>query len=349
MKIAFIIPSLKKTAPIELVKSLASGLLERGNYVKVFYFDDIIDVNFPCDVEQISFFKLIEFQYFDIVHSHLMRPDFYNSFIIKYKKKQQRPFLISTLHNDISSVLTSYYGTIFSFLFRKIWYAAIFRSDLVICLSNVQSNFLREQKVDLNTEVVYNGITITEQNEPAELDSFFQILRNEFKVLGMIVNLYKLKGIIQVIDALKFLPEYSLVLIGNGPELDRLKRHAEKINVIGRCHFLGHVNDAHIYNKYFDVFIMSSYSEGFGISILEAAHYSRAIVCSDLKLFQELFSNEEVVFFELDNIKSLSDAIVLAYKKRQILGQKINSLLNKRYTKDKMIEQYIKVYKKLLF
>ena len=54
---------------------------------------------------------------------------------------------------------------------------------------------------------------------------------------------------------------------------------------------------------------MSSYSEGFGLAMVEAALVHKPIVCSDIPSFHEIFEENEVAFFELDNIDSLLTAI----------------------------------------
>ena len=45
------------------------------------------------------------------------------------------------------------------------------------------------------------------------------------------------------------------------------------------------------YLPYFDVYVMPSYSEGFGLAMVEAALARRAIVCSDIPSFHEIFFN----------------------------------------------------------
>ena len=79
MKIAYILPSLDSKAPIFLAKRLSDYFIEKGHLVKVFYFDAIEKVTFNCSMERIDINKPIDFDYFDIIHSHMFRPDKYIS------------------------------------------------------------------------------------------------------------------------------------------------------------------------------------------------------------------------------------------------------------------------------
>lgn len=347
MRIAIIIPSLKKTAPIELTLLIVNSLMEKNWDVVVFHFGDTHELTFPCSVVKLPYLKYYTFSDFDIIHSHLFKSDLYSAVYLKLFVKKNRPIFISTLHNDIKSVMTSYYGKFSSFYLSKIWYWAIMQLDLIICLSNTQSEFLKKRNKIINTKVINNGSKINIDYTNHQID-FLHSLRSKYKVIGMVVNLYKLKGIEQVISSLVYLDDFVLVIVGSGPEKNNLLNFAFKCGVGDRCFFLGHVDNGHTFNQYFDIFVMSSYSEGFGISVLEAAQYKKAVVCSNLNLYHELFTNDEVVFFELGNIKSLVTSILMAYNRKLILGELIYMKYKKKYTIEHMTSNYINLYSKLL-
>ena len=66
---------------------------------------------------------------------------------------------------------------------------------------------------------------------------------------------------------------------------------------------------------------MPSYSEGFPLAMLEAASMQKAIVCSDIPVFREIFSEQEIVTFELDNTNSLRDALITARREKEKLAK----------------------------
>lgn len=344
MRIAIIIPSLSKTAPIELVRMIVKSILQANSEVVVFHFGNKDELIFPCRTVRLSYFEYYSFSEFDIVHSHLFKSDVYAGVFLKLFRKKNRPILISTLHNDIISVMRSYHGKFLSFFLSRIWYYAIKNLDLIICLSETQREFLNKEFKIHNTYTIYNGSTISSVKTNDVYTDFLTSLRKSFKVIGMVVNLYKLKGIDQVISSLVYLDEFALVIIGSGPEKTNLMNLAVKLGVDGRCVFLGHIDDGHAFNKYFDVFVMSSHSEGFGISVLEAAQYRQAVVCSNLDLYQELYTDNEVVFFKLGNINSLVSSISLAYTRKHLLGENLHNKYKNSYTTEHMTSNYINLY-----
>lgn len=48
MKIAYIVSSLANSGPVIVVCDLVSMMLKHGHEVEVFYFDDKVELDFPC-------------------------------------------------------------------------------------------------------------------------------------------------------------------------------------------------------------------------------------------------------------------------------------------------------------
>lgn len=65
-------------------------------------------------------------------------------------------------------------------------------------------------------------------------------------------------------------PDAQLVLVGEGPEQDRLLAHAQKLGISGHVHFPGTTDDVAAYMAMFDLFALTSLSEGLGIVVVEA-------------------------------------------------------------------------------
>ncbi len=92
---------------------------------------------------------------------------------------------------------------------------------------------------------------------------------------------------------------------------------------------------------------MPSYSEGFGLAMVEAALAKRAIVCSDIPSFHEIFGNDEACFFTLKDIKSLRKAIINAYENRNIMGEMAYRRVYNHFTTQRMAENHLIYYKEL--
>ena len=77
MRIAYILSSLANSGPIIVAYDLVQLMVKNGHEVEVFYFDNKIQLKFPCPVHQISLKHKFPFDRFDIVHCHGLRPDLY--------------------------------------------------------------------------------------------------------------------------------------------------------------------------------------------------------------------------------------------------------------------------------
>lgn len=77
MKIAYIIPKLVNKGPIIVVQELVQQMITHGHECYVYFFDEGQEISPPCKTQKISFFESIDFNKFDIIHTHGLRPDLY--------------------------------------------------------------------------------------------------------------------------------------------------------------------------------------------------------------------------------------------------------------------------------
>lgn len=347
MKIAIIIPKLANQGPILVVKDLISEIKDKVTLIDVYYFDDINEIELNCNCYRISFNDSIEFDNYDIIHSHMFRPDLY---IWKNRKKIKKAKTISTLHQDIFKNLQSSYNFITAIVFEKIWLMALRSQHSVVTLTKTMEKHYKNNLSGVLLHTIYNGRAINSSfNSLSSFEeSFFQDLKSKYKVIGVLALLTKRKGISQIVRVLPYLKDYAVVIVGDGKEKERLAELSIRLNVSDRCLFLGYKKDAYRYLPIFDVYAMSSYSEGFPLSLLEAAQQKLPIVCSNIPLFKELFSDSEVSYFELDNIQSLKGAILKAINNKSYFSENIFLKTSKEYSVKKMAENYLNLYNEII-
>jgi glycosyltransferase involved in cell wall biosynthesis len=343
MKVAFILPKLSNQGPVIVARDIIDNIKDRVELIDVYYFDDFIEVNFNCNIYKISLFDKINFNKYDVIHSHMLRPDFY---VWCHKKKNNTSLFVSTLHQNIYDNLKGNYNSFVAYLFEKLWLFFLRKQDIVVTLTEVMQNFYA-QKSKLKLKTIYNGRKYPKYYEDVanEEDVInINLLKSNYKLIGSHCLLTRRKGIHQIIKSLLLLEDYALVVVGNGQELENLKKIAKDLNVIDRCFFLGYRKDAVAYLKYFDLYVMSSYSEGFPLGLLEAGLCKLPIVCSDLPIFRELFTEKEVCFFELDDDFSLAQSIRLCYKNNEELSNSIFHLICEKYSVNNMGDNYMELY-----
>lgn len=347
MKIAFILPSLKNQGPIIVAKDIIEGLINIVEQIDVYYFDKgegEAEVNFSCDTHLISFYEKIDFNKYDVIHTHMLRPDMYVWF---HRKKYHKCKFISTLHQIIYDNLKGNYNKFTAFIFEKIWIKILKKQDSIVYLTHIMANLYKD-RIRIPYQVIYNGRSYNKEkmNNPVEEEYQIIHIKKQFKVIGTHCLLTKRKGVHQSILALKYLPDYFFIIVGDGIELDSLKNLAIQEDVYDRCLFLGYKKNAICYLKYFDVYVATSYSEGFSLSLIETGQCSLPTVCSNIEIFKEQYNEKEVIFYEIDNISSLAQAIVKAYDNRQQYATNIHERAIKDYSIEKMSAQYLELYSK---
>lgn len=346
MKIAYILPSLRNQGPIIVAKNLVDYLVEWGHVVDVYYFDEFSSaMTFKCPTKQITMKQAIDFDRYDIVHSHCLRPDMY---LYKWRKHIHKPKLISTLHQDTFRTLRYKYNLIYSYIVTKYWCYLYSKFDGVVSISNQLKNTY-EKQISTPMTTIYNGCAINVDGKVDEnIVSDILKLKVKYKVLGTYAYITRRKGLNQVLSVLPSLNDFAFVIIGEGPDVEHLKQMSCMLGISDRVLFFPYQKNPSNYLSYFDVYVMPSYSEGFGMAMVEAALAGKSIVCSNLPSFHEIFSKTEVSFFELDNIESLQDAVLRAFGEKEQKGTLARIKSVKDFSVERMVKNYLQYYE-LLF
>lgn len=110
-------------------------------------------------------------------------------------------------------------------------------------------------------------------------------LSDQAYVFGTVANAYATKNLLDYLDAVKPIhddrPDCSFVIIGDGPELEKLKEKREKLK-LDRLFLTGHRDDANRLYRAFDVFVLPSVKEGMPWTLLEAMSAGIPIVATDV-------------------------------------------------------------------
>ena len=117
--------------------------------------------------------------------------------------------------------------------------------------------------------------------------------------------------------------------------------------------FTGHRKDAYRFLPYYDILALPSHSEGFPLSLLEAAVYQKKVVVSELPIVKECFGyrnqgastgKAEVAAFKIDpdqdaTVLRLAEAI-----RNAIADDAIGARLRQRFDKDYSPEVFYQKY-----
>lgn len=238
----------------------------------------------------------------------------------------------------------------FNSIIQKSVLKAIYRrADLVIAVSKSVKNFIDERiKVKENKVLVIpNAI---------EIDAD---LKNEHHSAGLLVgtigSLNKQKGQIYLIRAFEkvviSLPKARLEIVGDGPEKEKLRAEIKRLGLESKIQLLGKIDKPKKILKTWDLFVLPSLSETFGLVILEAFESGVPVIASNVGGLPELVQNEKTgLLVPPADSEKLAKAIcylLVEKKQRESLAKEAYEILKKHYDWSKIIleieQKYIKI------
>lgn len=206
--------------------------------------------------------------------------------------------------------------------------------------------------------VIYNGI---DPQQPPSLADRHQArrtlrLRPDAFVVGCVGRLDRVKDVAMLLDAFvrvrAGLPNAVLVVIGDGPERNRLHQVARQCELGDAVRFAGHRDDVRQLLPAFDVFINSSISEGVSLTILEAMAAALPVIATRVGGTPEVVDDEMTGLLVPARAPGpLAQTIHdLAHQpaRRRSLGAEGRRRVESRFGLDHMIGQYVDVYESLL-
>lgn len=205
-------------------------------------------------------------------------------------------------------------------LIHEIEEQALLFADRIIAVSAITKNILVQRyhiPAD-KIEVVHNAL------DPASLGShtydaityrYLEHLKAEgYTVVGVVTRFTIQKGLVNFLrGAAKASSVYDklvFLLAGDGEQRDELLRLSAELGISDKVFFTGFVRGQAWRDAYsvIDIFVMSSVSEPFGLTALEAAHHDTALVISRQSGVGEVLSN--VLRYDFWDTTTLADELV---------------------------------------
>jgi glycosyltransferase involved in cell wall biosynthesis len=144
----------------------------------------------------------------------------------------------------------------------------------------------------------------------------------------------------------------SLVLVGQGPERERLEERARALGVADRVRFTGPVIDVAEALRAADVFVLPSVAEGMSNSLLEAMATGLPCVASDIGGNQDLLGPCEAgVLVPGATADRWADALIALFRdpeRRARLGASARRRIDEEFALDRIVGRYVALYRQLL-
>ncbi len=144
----------------------------------------------------------------------------------------------------------------------------------------------------------------------------------------------------------------SLILVGHGPERERLQAKAEALGVAESVVFTGAVPDVADALRAADLFVLPSVAEGMSNSLLEAMAASLPCVASDIGGNQDLLGPHNAGVLIADGGSDRWAEVLIGLlndpARRSRLGAAARQRIDNEYDLERIIDRYIKLYQELL-
>ena len=228
------------------------------------------------------------------------------------------------------------------------------------------SYFTKKKITDLGIaskkiKVIYPGIDISNLNFKKNIN-FFKKYKNFKPILLTLARLEKRKNHKKIIyaihDLVKEFKNLLYIIAGDGPEMKKIRKLVNKLNLIKNVEILGEVNekDKDFLFKISDLHVMPTIQgkrslsiEGFGISYIEAGMYGLPSISSGLGGTKESVINGKTgIICNPNDVSSIKDSIKkIIINKKIYRKMSINSKnFSKRFLWKNVIKNYLKLIKK---
>ncbi len=287
----------------------------------------------------------------DIVHTHLIHADLYGAVAAKLARVAT---VVSSRHLDDAFR----YRPRWRRINRGLW--AMIDGGIAISAAMKQFALEVEEAPADKVHVVLYGMEYKWLSDQ-DIQAARQRLRAELNLsadaqaLGMACRLVEQKGIPYALEALRRIraafPRAHLVIAGDGELADELRRLASRLGVADRVHWLGWRADAAELMAAFDVFLLPSLHEGFGLVLLEAMARRAPIVASRVGAIPEIVIDGETgILVEPRNAEALAQAMTHLLNDRALrkyMGLLGAARLEEHFSVERMVARTITVYEKV--
>lgn len=195
-----------------------------------------------------------------------------------------------------------------------------------------------------------NGIPTGNFAKSPSADALPGLMKREGECwVGTMAGLRKIKNLPRLVRSFAGLPDsWHLVIVGEGPEKNAILAEAEGLDIGHRLHMPGFVPDPAAYVGLFDIFALSSDSEQFPISVIEAMAATVPVAAPAVGDIAEMVSSSNLPFISAIG-DDASFAAVLAElasdaQLRADLGAANREKAQAEFDEGAMIDAYRRLY-----
>ena len=244
---------------------------------------------------------------------------------------------------------------------RKISQYWLNKGDMIIPVSQSIGNVVRSAgSPPEKVQVLQSGIVLRNGKFSSPSTEALATLKkvNGRPVIGTVANLFPRKGLEYLVEALaslkKTFPHIFLVIVGKGDEEyeGQLRTQVKDLSLTEHVLFAGFQNYPEIFISQFDIFVLPSVLEGFGIVLLEAMVLGKPVVASKVGGIPEIVEQQKTgLLVQPADVDDLCHGLFTLLKdpeKRLLMGNAGKRRIEEQFTSQRMMERLYGLYSEVL-
>ena len=231
------------------------------------------------------------------------------------------------------------------------------RTHAVATVSNtLRTHLVRWERFPAQrVHVIRNGIEMEAQGRSRD-DMRQELAIGNRPTAGIVARLAPVKNHAMLLRAWKSVqeqvPDAVLLVVGNGSQEKTLQDLARELSLQDSVRFLGFRGDIGDLLRSMDVFVLSSFSEGLSLTLLEAEAMGLPVVATDVGGNPEVVQHEQTgLLVRTDAAEPMSDALARLLQdpdERSRMGQRGREFYREHFTLRAMLRGYTRLYRQLM-
>ena len=300
--------------------------------VKHFVIPDMDGKN-PVDIIKtiLILFKVVSDEKIDIIHSHHRMAAFYARLLQIVFPKLRHVYTSHSIFHGKKSLLKF----------------ALSKAKIIACGDTVKRNLIDEYGVT-EPQVIYNSV-----KRPKCFECDNEIVKNEMEkgsyLIGSIGRLSEQKAFDVFIKAIAIIKKRNSkvkgVIIGDGPEKEKLKRLSEELSIKEDIIFLGFQENVFNIMQQIEFVVSTTQREGFPLVPIETFSAGKTIIVSNIPNNLEIVTNEKTgLVFAVDDVQDLVEKIELMIENKSIYEKNVRKCYQTKFSYEKFVRDYQTVY-----
>ncbi len=288
----------------------------------------------------------------ELLHVHYAIPHAYAAYMAQKMLQEKGKYIpfVTTLHGTDITLVGSHpsYKTAVEF--------SINNSNAVTTVSDsLRNDTLRLFTVKKEIDVIYNFI---DTNKYPKIDADEcdrnSLARENEKIITHVSNFRPVKRIDDVVRVFNEIQEEipaRLILVGDGPEREKVDLLCKELGIKDKVLFLGNSNEVNKILCYSDLFLLPSETESFGLAALEAMAAKTPVISTNSGGLPEVNLQGVTGYLsDVGNYKEMGQNAISILKNDKILTEfKLNAYEHsKQFTLERILPEYLAVYERVL-